>query len=83
MYLFLAVQGLPRCVGLSPVAASGGCSLVVARGLLIAVAALVAEQRALGYTGFTSRGSWALEQGSVVVAHGLSCSVACGIFLDW
>ena len=27
--------------------------------------------------------AWALElMGSVTVAHGLSCSIACGIFLD-
>ena len=32
--------------------------------------------------GLNSCGSWALERGSVVVAHGLSCSAACGIFPD-
>ena len=32
--------------------------------------------------GFSSCSSWALEDGSVAVAHELSCSVACGIFLD-
>ena len=31
---------------------------------------------------FSSCSSWALESRSVVVAHGLSCSTACGIFLD-
>ena len=51
-----------------------GLSLVVAsgglHGLLIAVASLVAEYGLLG--------AWA----SVVVAQGLSCSAACGIFPD-
>ena len=40
---FLAVLGLRCCTGFSLVAASGGSSLVVVRGLLIAVASLVAE----------------------------------------
>ena len=51
------------------VVVSGGQSLVVVLGLLIVVASLVAEQF-LGCVG------------SVVVVHGLSCSVAYGIFLD-
>ena len=46
-----------------------GLLFVAVRGLLIAVASLVAEH------GLQSAGS-------VVVAHGLSCSAACGIFLD-
>ena len=40
------------------------------RGLLIAEAFLVAKHRLQA------------RVGSVVVAHGLSCSTACGIFLD-
>ena len=40
------------------------------------------RSRALGFVGFSSCGSWALEQGSIVVTVGLSCSMACGIFLD-
>ena len=35
-----------------------------------------------GVRGPGSRDSQALERGPVVVAHGLSCSTACGIFLD-
>ena len=46
-----------------------GLSLVAASGLLIGVASLVAEH-GLG------------AQASVVVAHRLSCSAACGIFPD-
>ena len=61
---------LPR-VGFSLVAASGGYS-------------------SLWCAGFSCCGAWALgawasvvvARGSVVVAHGISCSVACGIFPD-
>ena len=53
-----------------------GLSLVAVRGLLIAVASLVEH-------GLQARG---LQQpwrtGSVVVAQGLSCPAACGIFPD-
>ena len=38
--------------------------------------------RALGRSGFHSCSSQAWSTGSVVVAHRLSCSVACGIFWD-
>ena len=61
--------GLRCCAGFSVVAASGGYYPVVVRGLLIAVASLVAELRL-----------W--STGSVVMAHGLSLSMACGIFPD-
>ena len=44
-YLFiLAALGLCCCVGFSPVAMSGGYSLVVVHWFLIAVASLVAEK---------------------------------------
>ena len=56
--------------GLSLVAVSGGCSLVVVCGLLIAVVSLVAAH------GLQSMSA------SVVVMQGLSCPAACGIFLD-
>ena len=42
---FLAALGLCCCAQLSLVAASGGCSLDVVRGLLIMVASPVAENR--------------------------------------
>ena len=61
--------------GLSLVVESGGYSLVLLCAFLIAVATLVAEHR-LWARGLSSCRSRALE----VVAHGLSCSVACGIF---
>ena len=59
--------------GFSQVAGSRADSLIVVRGLLIAVASLVA-------LGLSSCGSWALERGFSSLVHGLSCSVACGIF---
>ena len=43
IYFFLAVLGLPCCEGFSLVAASGGSSLVVMSGPLIAVASFVVE----------------------------------------
>ena len=54
-----------------------GLLSVAELGLLIAVASLLEEHssRALGLQSLQ-------EAGSVVVAHGLSCSTACGIFLD-
>ena len=55
---------------LSVVAGSGGYSLAVVHGLLIAVPSLAEEHGLLGC------------MGSVVVAHGLSCSKSCGVFLD-
>ena len=58
------------CVGFASVAVSGGYSLDAVRGLLIAVAALVAEHGL--------QGAWA----SGVVVHRLSCSEVCGIFRD-
>ena len=44
IYLFLTVLALCCCARISPDVASGGYSLVVVRGLLIAVASVVMEQ---------------------------------------
>ena len=55
--------------GLSPVAASGGHSSLRCEGLSLSLPLL-----------FQSTGSRC--SGSVVVAHGPSCSTACGIFPD-
>ena len=69
-YLFLAVLGLCCCAGFTLVVESWGCCLVAVHGLLTAV-------------GFSCAGARARQStGSVVVAHGLSCSLARGIFLD-
>ena len=73
--LFLAVLALRCCAGFSLVAERRGCSLAVEQELLVAVASLVAY-------GLRSCSSRALSTSSAVVVHGLSCSAACGIFLD-
>ena len=59
-----------------------GFSLVVVRRLLIAVVSLAAEHGPWGARSLVvvAPGLWIA--GSVVVAHGLSCSLAYGIFLD-
>ena len=43
--LFMAMLSFHRCSGFSPIAANGGYSRVVMRGLLIAVVSLVVEHR--------------------------------------
>ena len=63
LFIYLLFLAVHR---LSPAVASRGYSLVAVCGLLIVVASLVAH-RLLS------------TPASVVVAHGLSCSVACGI----
>ena len=68
--LFLAVLGLRFSVrGLSPVAASEGHSSSRCAGLSLSWPLLL-------------RSTGSRCAGSVVVAHGPSCSVACGIFPD-
>ena len=67
--LFLAVLGLRFVQGLSLVAESGGHSSSRCEGLSLS--------RPLPLRGTGSR-----RAGSAVVAHGPSCSVACGIFPD-
>ena len=66
-----------------------GLLFVVVRGLLIAVASLVVEhgllvcgQQQLWHAGSGVVACGLQSTGSVVVAHGLSCSAACGIFPD-
>lgn len=74
MCLFLTVRGLHCCVGFSLAAA---CVASRCSGFSRCRA------WALGLTGFSRCGAWTLEHrlGSRR-AHGLSCSLACGIFLD-
>ena len=70
--------------GLSPVAASRGCSDGGARASHRGGLSCRGAQ-ALGCEGFSSCGLRAQKlwrAGSVVVIHGLSCSTACGIFLE-
>ena len=56
--------------------------LLVKRSLFIVVASLVPEHRLqeLHHEGSVVAACWLWSAGSVVVVHGLSCSVACGIF---
>ena len=86
IYLFLALLGLCCCTDFSLVVLSGGCSQVVVFRLLIVVASLVVELRlsVLRFSNPNTKDSKAVAPrlqttGSIVVAHGLSCSKACGI----
>ena len=80
-WVFVAVRGLSSC-------GERGLLFVVVCRLLIVVAsrcgaqALGARASVVAARGLSSCGSWALDAGLVVVAHGLSCSAACGIFPD-
>ena len=75
--LFMTVLGLHCFPGLSLIAVSECPSLVVVNGLLTVVTSLGAQQRLC-----SARAPAAAAAGSVVVAHGLGCSVARGIVLD-
>ena len=68
-YLFMAVLGLRFCARAFSIAASGGHSSSRCMGLSLSQPPLL-----------QSTGS--RRAGSVVVAHGPSCSAACGIFPD-
>ena len=69
LYLFLAVLGL-CCYALAFSSCSEwGLLFAAIQGLLIALASLVIEHGLLSV-------------GSVTVVFGISCSMACGIFLD-
>ena len=82
IYLFLAALGLCCCAQAFSSCGEQGLLFVVVRELLIAVASLVVEHRLQGMQAsvVVACGLW--SAGSVVVAHRLSCSVACEIFLD-
>ena len=67
---FLAASKCLLLCGLSLFVLSRGSSRVVVHGLLITVASLVVERLLLG--------AWT----SIILAHRLHCSEACGIFLD-
>ena len=70
IYLFLAVLGLRFCARAFSSCSERGPLFIAVRGPLTVVASLVAEHKLQR------------RAGSVVVAHGPSCSVACGIFPD-
>ena len=69
IYLFLLCWVFVSVRGLSPVAASGGHSSLRCAGLSLSRPLLL-------------RSTGSRRAGSVVVAHGLRCSTACGIFPD-
>ena len=75
-WVFVAVRGL------SLVAASRDHALVAAYKLLIAVSSLVVEQGLCSSRASAFVAPELKSAGSVVEARGLSCSAACGIFLD-
>ena len=77
IYLILGMLGLHFFDQALPSCGKWGILFIVVHGFLIAVASLVAENR------LQACGLQQLQpMGSVVVALGLSCSIACGIFLD-
>ena len=93
IYFWLCWVFIAVC-GLSLVAASGGYSSLRCTGFSLWWLLLLRSTDSRR-AGFSSCGSWALEhrlsscgaqavgvQASVVVAHGFSCSAACGIFPD-
>ena len=86
-HLFLFVLVFAATRGLSLVAVSWGYSLVVS-GLLSAVASLVVEHRlqvgrlqSLWHVGSAVAAHGLQSTGSVALAHGLCCSMACGVLL--
>ena len=77
IYLFLAALGLSCCLRAFSSCGEQGLLFIAVRVLLIVVASLVVEH------GLQARGlQYLWHTGSVVVARGLSCSEACGIFPD-
>ena len=62
--------------------AKRGYSLAVVCGFLIAMASLVVEQGLWGTQASAVAALGLQSTGSTVVAHRLSCSVACEIFLN-
>ena len=89
IYLFLAALGLHCCVRALSSCGKRGLLFVAVCGLLIEVASLVAQH---GLQALRLQQFWCVDSvvvafglqiaGLVVVAHGLSCSTACGIFPD-
>ena len=82
IYLSLAVLGVRCCVGFSLVAASWGYFYVAVCGLLIVVASPVAEYSLQGIQDSIVVLPGLQSTSSAVAVHRLSCSVACGLFLD-
>ena len=75
-------SGIRCCADFSLVVESGGYSLDVVHGFLIGEASLVMEHRLWDMQVSVVVTAGLKSTGSIPVAHGLSCSLACGIFLD-
>ena len=80
-FFFLAVLGLHCYAGFSVVAMSGDYSSLQRAGFSLPWL-LLFQSLGSRRSGFSSHSSLALEHSSVVVALGLSCSLACGTFPD-
>ena len=78
----MAVLGLRCCMRDFSSCDKRGLLFVAVRRLLIAVASLCCGARALGSQASVVVTRRPQSAASIVVAHGLSCSVACGIFPD-
>ena len=76
----MAVLGL-LCCGLFSSCSEQGLLFFEVRGLLIAVASLIVEHRLLGTWASVLRAPRLQSTGPVVKVHGLSCFVACRLFL--
>ena len=80
VYLFLTVQGLHCCTGFSLVVV---CKLLIVLSSPVTELGLQRLQASVAAAhGLSSRGCRLQSTGSVVVAHRLSHSMACGIFSD-
>ena len=87
IYLFLAVLGLNCCVGFYLVAVSLGYSagaqvLIVVPSLVQSTGSRAVWLQWLQHAGLAVMAPRLQRTGSAAVAHGLSCSVACGILPD-
>ena len=87
IYLFLAALGLRCCTQAFSSCGQWGLLFIAVHRLLIAVASLVADHRLqacslqqLWHAGSVVVARRLQSTGSVVVAHGPRCSVACGVW---
>ena len=78
--LFLMVLGLRYCTRAFSRQREGATPRC-GDGLPIMVASLCCGAQAVECSGFSNCGSWALESGSVVIAHHLSRPLTCGILV--
>ena len=82
LFYFLATQVFIAAHGLFSSGDEWGLRSIVVRGLLTVVLVLLWSTGSRAHA-LSSWDSQAQSTGSVLVAHGLNCSTACGIFLDY